>query len=136
MIDTWTDAFTIVGGFAATALTVVTIHNSKASKETMIPLTSDDKKELIELINKDKKDFTDSLHKILASYNELKVYFTEMRKDIDHFSSNFGNKLDEMARHAEKDHEEVKKITLILYPLFKPEIEDRLRRFGGLQEDH
>jgi hypothetical protein len=35
LIDSWKDAFTIVGGFAATALTVVTIHRGGSSKGDM-----------------------------------------------------------------------------------------------------
>lgn len=35
MIENWKDAFTIVGGFAATALTVVTINKSQSSKLDM-----------------------------------------------------------------------------------------------------
>lgn len=114
MIDTWKDAFTIVGGFAATALAVVTISKSNSSKIDM------------NISKEEKTALSESVYKLLQYYNDLKLAVLELRKDTDHLSE----KISDLAVRADRDHNEVKKLTLILYPLIKDEIAEQRKKLG------
>lgn len=119
MIDTWKDAFTIVGGFVATAATVVTIQRGQSVRRE-INITSEEKAAL-----------TDSICKLLQYYNDLKLDVMGLKKDNEHMRE----KLDAMADHAERDHREVKKLTMILYPLIKDEIANQRLKIDPLGSD-
>jgi myo-inositol-hexaphosphate 3-phosphohydrolase len=102
MLDSWKDAFTVVGGFAATALTVITIQ--KGQQKPALNITTEEKAALME-----------SVSNLLQHYNDLRLDIAELKRDYEHISE----KIDAMAAHAQRDHDEVKKLTLILYPLIK-----------------
>ena len=76
----------------------------------------------------DKKELAESIAKLLSYYNELKISIMEIRKDTEHL----GDKLQTLADHAERDHREVKKLTMILYPLIKDEIANQRLKIDPL----
>lgn len=112
MIETWKDAFTIVGGFVATAATVVTIQRGQSVRRE------------INISPEEKAALTDSICKLLQYYNDLKIDVMGLKKDNEHMRE----KLDAMADHAERDHREVKRLTMILYPLIKNEISEQRKK--------
>ena len=61
-------------------------------------------------------------------YNDLKMDVMGLKKDNEHMRE----KLDAMADHAERDHREVKKLTMILYPLIKDEIANQRLKIDPL----
>jgi hypothetical protein len=115
VIETWKDAFTIVGGFVATAATAITIHRGTQPEKPQFAISAEEKAAL-----------SDSICKLLQYYNDINLAILGLKKDNEHFKE----KLDDMATHAERDHKEVKKLTLILYPLIKSEIADYRRKMG------
>lgn len=74
----------------------------------------------------DKKELAESIAKLLGYYNDLKLLFMELRKDTEHL----GEKIEIMQEHYEQQHKEVKKLTLILYPLIKNEVAEQRRKMG------
>ena len=74
----------------------------------------------------DKKELAESIAKLLSYYNELKMSIMEIRKDTEHL----GEKLQTLADHADRGHREVKKLTMILYPLIKDEVAEQRRKMG------
>ena len=92
LIDTWKDAFTIVGGFVATAATVVTISRGGASKGDMqqsqaLP-----------------PDILASLTKLAESNQALQIQVAEICRDMDHFKGDFKA----ICKRMENDHMTIK----------------------------
>ena len=93
MIDTWKDAFTIVGGFVATAATVVTISRGQPSKLEMptqpivIP-----------------PDLLANLTKLAESNQALQIQVAEICRDMDHFKGDFKA----ICKRMENDHMTIK----------------------------
>lgn len=110
----WPDAFlgsiTGVGGIVATAVTIIKLKSSNSS--------------VMEITPNDKRELSESISKLLGYYNDLRLSIMELKKDTEHL----GEKLDDMVIRAERDHREVKKLTMILYPLIKDEIADARRK--------
>ena len=113
MIDTWKDAFTIVGGFVATSATAVTIFRRDTSKPVM------DKQS-------DNSEFRATLAALMDSFNKSQIAFAEMKRDQAHAME----RMEDIGRKREEDHKLLKKLDKILMPLLKNEIESEYRARG------
>jgi hypothetical protein len=89
MIDSWKDVFTIVGGFVATAATVVTVSRGQSSKSEMAPIPP---------------DILASLTKLAESNQALLIQVAEICRDMDHFKGDFKA----ICKRMENDHMTIK----------------------------
>ena len=68
----------------------------------------------------------ESMDKLLGLYNDMRLTVSDIRKDSEHAAE----RMEAMEARLEKDHAEIKKLSLILYPLLKREIDEDRRKMG------
>lgn len=101
-------------GIVSVVTGVVTLVKGKASKGGM------------ELSPGALGKLQESLDKLLGLYNDMRIAVSEIRKDAEHAAE----RMEAMEQRLEKDHQEIKKLSLILYPLLKKEIDGERRQMG------
>lgn len=109
------DSIKWVGMTIASVWGVVTIHKNQTSKGDVKPIPADDLEHI-----------RTTMQNMMGWRTKDQVDFAELHKDIEHILS----KIDEMERKREKDHEAIKKLNLILYPLLKDTIAQERKKMG------
>lgn len=104
-----------VGMTVASVWGVVTIHKNQTSKGEVKPIPADDLEHI-----------RTTIQNMLGWRTKDQVDFAELHKDIEHILS----KIEEMDKKREKDHEAIKKLNLILYPLLKDTIAAERKKMG------